>query len=171
MARKPKYETPAEMEKVIDAYFDTCDAGKDRDIVIYKKGKAVGTETIRESIPYSMEGIILVLGFCDYSSLSKYATKDPTPENEEEQEHVSFGQVVSRARTRIARDLIEGGLQNRYNSKIVTLILSSKHDYQQKLHISEGATILIGVQGPSKPTGDGEKPALEQPAKAIAIID
>ena len=82
MGRKPKYETPAEMEKVIDAYFDTCDTGKARDIVIYKKGKAVGTETIRESIPYSMEGIVLALGFCDYSSLSKYATKDPTPENE-----------------------------------------------------------------------------------------
>jgi len=160
VARKPKYETPAEMEKVIDAYFDTCDQGKDRDIVIYKKGKAVGTETIRESIPYSMEGIVLALGFWSYSALTEYAQKDG-----------EFPKVLSRARTRIARDLIEGGLQNRYNPKIVTLILSSKHEYQVKLDLPPGATILIGVQGTSKPTGDGDKPALKAPAKAIAIID
>jgi len=168
MARKPKYETPAEMEKVIDAYFNTCDEGKDRDIVIYKKGKAVGTETIRESTPYSMEGIVLALGFCDYSTLSKYIAKDKDREGNNDD---GFSRVIFRARTRIARDLIEGGLLNRYNPKIVTLILSSKHDYQQKLHLPEGASIIIGVQVPSKPTKNGEKPALKEPSKAIAIID
>jgi len=168
MGRKPFYDTPKQMEEAIEAYFDQCDKGVERDVIIYKRGKAVDVVSVVESTPYTMEDLTLALGFAATNALWAYAKKDTTPEGNN---GVGFKEVISRARTRIGGHRLRECLLGHQDAKIGQLDLATHHGYQPKLELPEGATILIGVQGPSKPTEDGEKPALEAPAKAIAIID
>jgi len=55
---KRKYETPEDMQKVIDAYFKRCDERKKT--VVTKAGTVV---TISDPEPYTMAGICVALGF------------------------------------------------------------------------------------------------------------
>jgi len=168
MGRKPFYDTPKQMEEAIEVYFDQCDQGEEREVIIYKRGKAVDVRTVTEQIPYTMEDLVLALGFAAISALSAYARKDTTPEGSND---VGFKQVISRARTRIGGHRLRECLLGHQDAKIGQLDLATHHGYQPKLELPPGATILIGVQAPSKPAEDGDKPALKAPAKAIAIID
>ena len=53
--RPPAYDSPEQMEKVIEAYFVKCD---------------------EEGRPYTVPGLALALGFCTRKSLYDYEQKD-----------------------------------------------------------------------------------------------
>lgn len=135
MGRHPKYKTPEEMETKIDAYFDTCDEGEDVEIVT-KKGQVV---TINQQIPYTMEGLVLALGFTSRTTLGRYAAK-----------HEDYGDVITRARTRIAEHRLRECLLGNQDAKIGQLDLATHHGYQPKLELPVGAQIVIGIQAPKE---------------------
>ena len=157
MGRPPLYDSIEQMQPAIDAYFAKQDEGLPREEVT-KQGDVV---SIMKPQPYTRPGLALALGFVSTQSLNDYAKKGD-----------GFSEALTRARTRIEDNRLTGILTKEQDSKSGWNDLASHHDgYQPKLDLPPGATILIGVQGPSKPTGDSDKPALEQPVKAIAIID
>lgn len=82
--RPPAYETPEQMQEVIEAYFAMCDEGKPYKRVV--KGAVV---ELTEPIPYTMSGLALALGFTSRQTLLNYEGKP------------AFVDVIKRARTKV----------------------------------------------------------------------
>jgi len=158
MGRPPLYDSIEQMQPAIDAYFAKQDKGKPREIVT-KQGDVV---TIMKPQPYSRAGLALALGFVSTQSLNDYAKKSG-----------EFSEALTRARTMIEDNRLTGILTGEQDSKAGWNDLASHHDgYQPKLQLPEGATIMIGIQQPAKAIeGEEEKPALDQPAKPVALTD
>ena len=87
--RPPKYTDPGEMQRIIDAYFKSCEGEVLRDgndePVLNKFGEAV----MVGQRPPTMTGLALALGFADRSSLMDYKGKR------------AFAHVIRRAKSRL----------------------------------------------------------------------
>ena len=70
--RPLKYQSPEELQTLIDAYFDKCDKGEE--IEVYDK-KDQTVKTIRKSIPYTITGLGLAIGLCR-RQIIEYSAKD-----------------------------------------------------------------------------------------------
>lgn len=84
----PKYETPEEMQKVIDAYFESCDGEYliiDGCAVTDKHGTPVKTK----ERPLTITGLALALGFTSRQALLNYEGK------------AEFVDTIKRAKSRI----------------------------------------------------------------------
>jgi len=115
--RPPKYSSPEEMELVIDDYFAECDKGKSIKYWDPKRKKEI---TISQSIPYTMERLSIFLGFSGVKSLWEYKKK------------AKFSEVLTRARTLIAAECVEGTMIGRYPPQFVPFRLCNmdKDNYQ-----------------------------------------
>ena len=160
--RPPKYNSSTELEAAIDAYFDFCEAGKETEIVIWKRGKAVDVKTVQEKIHYTLEDLALFCGFNDRSGLWRYGKKDD-----------EFSNLLSRARTRITADRIKAAMSGQADSKFTQFVLERNNpDYQPKIALPEGAQILIAYTStPGAGTDADGTPALPAPTKPIQITD
>jgi len=89
MGRKPKYKTPEEMQKRIDAYFEECKGHP----LLDDDGVAVrdkfGYPIILDAKPLTVTGLALALGFTNRLALLDYQAKP------------AFREVVERAKLRI----------------------------------------------------------------------
>ncbi len=87
--RPPKYETPEEMQKVIEKYFDKCKGEYVRD----KKGNIEtdknGNPIVRKQRPPTITGLALALGFSGRQALLNYEGK------------AKFVDTIKRAKSRI----------------------------------------------------------------------
>lgn len=113
VGQPPKYKTPEEMQLKIDEYFAKCDKGET--ISVVRKG---GVIEVERKIPYTVEGLCLALGFADRSSLLDY--KDQNDE---------YFHIIAQAKTKIARNNIEGGMLGEYEPKITGLNLQANFGY------------------------------------------
>jgi len=123
--RPPRYKTPEEMQKAIDAYFARCENG--RKVTIIKKGKPID---VMKPIPMTVAGLALALGFLSREALLKYSGK---PE---------FVSVIARAKLRIQEDMASRGLTGESESKITSLILASDFGYSTRQDISVSGDTL-----------------------------
>lgn len=90
MARKPKYESVEQIERLIEAYFESCKGeilrDKDGDIVFNQKD---GTPVWVNRKPPTIPGLALALGFSSRQSLYNYKARK------------EFMDTISRAQTRV----------------------------------------------------------------------
>jgi len=108
--RPLKFETPEKLEEKINEYFGVCDQGEDVE-ELSKRGELV---KYRRKIPYTIEGLSLHLD-CDPSTIRRYGKRD------------EFRPIITRARTKIVRSWINGGLSGQFNPKIVALCLAANY--------------------------------------------
>ena len=86
--RPPKYKTVAEMQKIIDEYFDYCD-NRTKKIYDEKKGAEY---MISDPAPYTMHGLARRLGL-SRQGLIEYKNRD------------EFFDAIKEARSKVAEDV------------------------------------------------------------------
>lgn len=164
--RPPKYKTPEEMSVVIDAYFAGCDKGKTTERYDNKRKTVV---KIKEPTPYTMERLSVFLGFSGVTSLWEYNKK------------AGFTELLIRARSIIAAEMLEGTMSGRYPPQIAPFRLCNmdKKNYQS---INQGQQINIGIglsEAPKKLTAanmrlkqvKGKAKALPTPKKTAHMLN
>jgi len=113
MARPLKFDTPEDLAESIDQYFIYCDNGKD-EVIVTPRGDVA---EVHRPIPYTIEGLADWLDVT-VQTVWNYEKRD------------LFFDVISRAKTKIQKAWIEGGLYNKFNPKVVSLLLqASNKDY------------------------------------------
>lgn len=118
------------MQGKIDEYVNACNDGEWREIVT-KKGEI---KKVWKRKPITIPGLALHLGFASRQSFSEYG-----------KDHPGFADVISRARLRIEKDNLEGGIQGDYEPKITGLNLASNYGYAIKSELT--ATISGDIGG------------------------
>ena len=136
--RPPKYETPEEMQALIELFFDQC-----QNILIIKqvvqKGEIILVPT---PTPPTMAGLAFALNI-SREKLNNYKGK---PE---------FGHVIARARERIEHNNITMGLTGVYESRINNLNLVSNFGYTQRSEVD------VNIKGGHKQLTDEERALLQ----------
>lgn len=121
---KPKeFETPEELEKYINEYFNKIDSKKHKQLVTVTKH---GDEIYKEKdYPYTVEGLCLHLNI-DHQTLVNYKKKKGYEEY--------FG-VVRRAMYKIRDQYITLGLIGDYENRLLQFVLTniSPEDYKNKV--------------------------------------
>lgn len=113
---KPKrYRTPQSFEEKVEAYFEYCDSRKR--VTISKTGEKV---EVANPKPYTVQGLALYLGFSSTATLWDYANLDS---------HKEYHAIAKKAMLKIYADKIEGGMEGRYNSQVVTLDLKCNYGW------------------------------------------
>lgn len=117
---KPKkYESVEEMEEVIQKYFDGCDSHTKE--VYDKKNQEV--KTIKDPIPYTIEGLALALDFDDRSSLLDY---------QKEKGYEEYFHTIKNAKLKVQQNKIVNGLNGNYNCAVAIFDLKNNHGYRDK---------------------------------------
>lgn len=127
--RAKKFETPAQLQKYIDQYFQSVD---NNPIVLKEfNGKEAQECERKVQRPYTFEGLALHLGVT-IQTLRNYG---------ETKGYEDFFEVISQARTRVVRQNMEYGMAGGYNAKIVALALSNNSDYREKVDSNVNMTV------------------------------
>lgn len=95
MGRPMKYNNCMDFDAMCELYFEQCDEG--REVEVYDKTRQTVVK-MKQSIPYTVPGLAVSLGFCDKQSLIDYA----------EREEFSF--TVKKAKARIEQQRNENML-------------------------------------------------------------
>ncbi len=127
--RPPKYTSPAEMQKDIDAYFDKCDGTKIKKQHVTGKG-VIEVET---PTPYTMAGLAAALNM-GRTTLNSYMKSEHYTEwkAREPEKATDFRNIITCARQKIEARNLELALVGCYDSKIAALNLSSNYGYSSK---------------------------------------
>jgi len=112
------FATPKELQDAIDKYFDKCDSNS---IEIYSKS-AQSKETIKRQIPYTIEGLCVVLE-CDRDTLLNY---------EKKKGYEDYFGTIKRAKMKIQLNKVERGLMGTSNSAVTIFDLKNNHNYKDK---------------------------------------
>ena len=116
---KPKkWETPEKLQEAIEAYFKECD---DNTITVLPKGAKEPIQ-ISKPIPYTIEGLCMVLG-CDRVTLLNY---------EGQEGYEEFFSTIKKAKLKIQRNKIERGLMGESNPAVSIFDLKNNHNYRDK---------------------------------------
>ena len=121
--RSKLYETPEELEKDIQSYFDKVDSKKHRQLVTITKN---GDEIYREKdYPYTIEGLCLHLGI-EPQTLINYRKRKG---------YEVFFDVVKRAIIKIRDQYITLGLVGDYENRLLQFVLTNiaPQDYKNKI--------------------------------------
>ena len=117
---KPKmYQSLEEMEDAIQKYFDECDSHTSE---VYDKKKQE-VVTVKDPIPYTIEGLALCLGFCDRNSLLDYEKKEGYEE---------YFCTIKKAKLKVQQNKIVNGLNGTYNCAVAIFDLKNNHGYRDK---------------------------------------
>jgi hypothetical protein len=121
------YEDPKEMEKKIEEYFQECDEREVEEIT--KKGEVV---SVRKQRPYTVSGLCLHLGI-DRNTLLLYEKRK------------EFIGTITRAKLKIENDVVEGGMEGRYDSKIVQFNLTNNFSdvWRDKKEVDVNANVTF----------------------------
>ena len=121
--RSKLYETPEELEKDIQSYFDKVDSKKHRQLVTITKN---GDEIYREKdYPYTIEGLCLHL-YITPQTLINYRKKKGYEE---------YFEIVKRAILKIRNQYIQLGLVGDYENKLLQFVLINicPEEYKNKI--------------------------------------
>lgn len=123
----PLYNSPEEMQEVIDKYFDTCDAHTRQEVMW--NGKTSELVDIKDPLPYTMSGLANALEM-SRQSLLNYEKKS------------EYFDTIKKARGRVEADierrLIRGGspvgaifsLKNNFGWQDRTIVDNYNHKFQ-----------------------------------------
>lgn len=122
--RPPKYSDPEEMIPVMQAYFDECDKGG---TIIIKQGNQL--KEVHRAYPYTWAGLALALGFKDRHSLWDYCNVN---KHKDAKTAEGFSHIISRAKSLIEAQTVNGSMLGKFDSKMSALTLSANHGYTTK---------------------------------------
>lgn len=108
------WESPEELQKQIDIYFDKCDANTKQEI--FKDGIL----NLEDPIPYTIEGLCEVLD-CDRKTLLNYQKKEG---------YEDFFHTIKKAKRKILKNKIERGLMGKSPSSFAIFDLINNSDYE-----------------------------------------
>lgn len=129
--RAKLYETPEQLEKDIEEYFEWCD--KNPLIKIEFIGKEPTECHIPTPRPYTIEGLALHLDI-DRKTLLNYTKKKGYEE---------FFHIVTRAKRKITQNNIEYGLVGAYNANLVKFLLANNTEYKDKTEQETKGTLKV----------------------------
>ena len=114
--RAKKWQTPEELQKDIDAYFQECD----NNVISVKDGKPI-TE------PYTIEGLAIALD-CTYQTLNNY---------EKAKGYEPFFSTIKKAKLRVQKQKVVNGLVGLSNPTITIFDLKNNHGYKDKQEVDQ----------------------------------
>ena len=112
------FETVEELQAAIDVYFEECDS---RYIEVYDKQSKTVKE-ISKPIPYTIEGLCLVLGV-GRETLLNYE-KQPGYED--------YFDTIKEAKLKIQKNKVERGLDGESSAPVTIFDLKNNHGYKDK---------------------------------------
>ncbi len=112
--RKKKWESPDDLAREIEEYFEKCDG---HTISVTKKG--IKTETQRPK-PYTVEGLAVFLD-CSRVTLFNYENKGG--------DFVPYWNVIKRAKDKILANKMEGALSGDYSTPFTIFDLKNNHGF------------------------------------------
>lgn len=151
--RPPKFETPEEMQAVIDAYFAECDPHivESQYVEKLKNGqyKVKTIKRVSNPVPYTMSGLAFALGM-SRQALLDYKKKD------------KFLDTIKNARAQIERSVEEGMLSS--NGVVAGHIFNLKNNFgwqdrHEIDHTSKGKSIAPKIVSEITPRVAAETPA------------
>jgi len=126
-----KFETPEQMQIVIDEYFKKCDLNT-KEFFCQKTGKK---EIIKHPIPYTVEGLSNALDI-DRKSIINYSKRD------------EFFHTVKKAKDKILQNLTERGLMGDSNPAITIFNKVNNFGYSNRQEHTgpDGAELFSGLK-------------------------
>lgn len=134
--RSKKWETPEELQKDIDAYFDWCDNNPIKQI----HNSQIDPSTKKPLIydvqrPYTIEGLCVFLE-CDRLTLLNY---------EKREGYEPFFNTIKKAKMKIQQNKVERGLTGNAPASITIFDLKNNHGYKDKQEIDTNQNIKLGA--------------------------
>lgn len=118
--RHRKFETPEQMQKAIDAYFDKCDNA------VEWVATKVGPMEIPSPDPYTIEGLAVALGMSRQSLLNY---------SKEERFDGLFVDTIMCAKTRVLNSIVTGSIKGRFNANASNFNLKNNFGYTEKQEV------------------------------------
>jgi len=120
-AEQAFYKDPDTLQKAIDSYFIDCD----KPITWTGRNKRGDVETFEAPQLYTVEGLALYLGFSSRQGLYKY---EMGQRNDKEW----AGDIITRAKAKIAQQIVQLGMMGLIDSHMARLNLMSNFNYSEK---------------------------------------
>lgn len=121
--RPRKWNTPADLQAEVDAYFKECD---DNPININEvAGKDPVIMKVPTQRPYTIEGLCLHLG-CDRRTLLNYQVEDGYEE---------YFHIITRAKQMITEQMITMALAGGFNASLTKFLLTNNTEYKDKSEV------------------------------------
>ncbi len=136
------FNSPEELEKLINKYFDYCDSQKEE----VKNAKGETVKIMQK--PYTISGLCVYLGI-HRDTLNEYSHKD------------EYSDTIKKAKSRVENYAEEGLLAGKLNTIGTIFSLKNNFKWQDKQEIEhtgkvEGLQIIIGNQDPASKIEDAE---------------
>jgi len=124
---KPKkWETPQELQKDIDAYFEWCDNNPIKITYPSQIDKKTGKPLVyNEKRPYTIEGLCEVLE-CERATLINY---------EKREGYEDYFYTIKKAKMKIQRDKVERGITGTGTASVIIFDLKNNHGYKDKQEV------------------------------------
>ena len=119
-----KYKSAKALHEAIEQYFSLCDEGR---VICYYNPKKGKREDIKMTIPYTVEGLADHLGVVRQTLLNY--SEDPR-----------FLDIITRAKEKISRRLMEDALLGATNPVMAKLNLAANFGYSDKQEIGVSTT-------------------------------
>lgn len=129
--REKTFNTPEELEKYINEYFDKIDSnpiltkdwvGRDADEVYREMQR-----------PYTVEGLCLHLNI-DRKTLLNYQKADGYEE---------FFHIITRAKRRITEQMVTFSLAGGYNAGLAKFLLTNNTEYKDKSEVAQSGSLTL----------------------------
>lgn len=134
--RKYDADDAQEFGRLINAYFERCDAGEEVKHFDRKRGEVVKTH---RKIPSTILGLARALGFNDHHTINLYEARDD-----------ELSALLKRARTRIQEDRLQGLLTGESNTIGSIFYLKCLHGWRDTPEPNENQGITVIIDGASR---------------------
>jgi hypothetical protein len=156
-----KFQTAAELQKLIDAYFEH-NKTEYRDVVNPKSGT-----TYPVKVPAYYTALLLYVG-------SSFGSIEPYEDGEYDTTDNKFSEVLARAKMMCETELFGGAAVGQYNERMTTGAMQRFHRWSEKTEIAQTNTNILLVAAPDnmqqvEQLMAGYK-ALQQAAEQVAPI-
>jgi len=116
------FDSPEQLQDLIDEYFAYCDA-QFKTISVEKKDGEIQVIDVPDPDPYTMGGLAIYLGICK-DTLARYAKRE------------EFIITITRAREKCEHNKFVGAMKGRFNHHMTKFDLINNHDWKDKSEYS-----------------------------------
>jgi hypothetical protein len=140
--REKNFKTPDDLQTEIDKYFSLCDTNTKE---VYNK-QSQSIETIEAPIPYTIEGLCLILD-CDRLTLLNY---------EKREGYEAYFNTIKRAKLKIQQNKLVRGLSGESNPAVSIFDLKNNHGYKDKTETEHSGSFTFEIEITPRKDADSE---------------
>lgn len=135
--RRKTWETPQELQKDIDAYFDWCDKNPMKQY----HNSQIDQETKKPLVyeierPYTIEGLCVFLE-CDRLTILNY---------EKQEGYEEFFNTIKNAKLKIQQNKVERGLTGNAPASVTIFDLKNNHGYKDKQEVEQSTNQINTIK-------------------------